>query len=79
MKCSVSNYTWGFPGGSDGEASARNAGDPGSIPGSGRSPGEGNGNYTCISPINKVHAYFQNFLAYNVPILLQAILQRAYF
>ena len=34
----------GFPGGSDGKASARNAGDPGSIPGLGRSPGEGNGN-----------------------------------
>ena len=31
-----------FPGGSDGKASACNAGDPGSIPGSGRSPGEGN-------------------------------------
>ena len=34
----------GFPGGSDGKESACNAGDPGSIPGSGRSPGEGNGN-----------------------------------
>ena len=33
-----------FPGGSDSEASACNAEDPGSIPGSGRSPGEGNGN-----------------------------------
>ena len=33
-----------FPGGSDGKASACNAGDRGSIPGSGRSPGEGNGN-----------------------------------
>ena len=33
-----------FPGGSDDKASAYNAGDPGSIPGSGRSPGEGNGN-----------------------------------
>ena len=33
-----------FPGGSDGKASAYNAGEPGSIPGSGRSPGEGNGN-----------------------------------
>ena len=33
-----------FPGGSDGKASAYNAGDPGSIPGSGRSPREGNGN-----------------------------------
>ena len=31
----------GFPGGSDGKAPACNAGDPGSIPGSGRSPGEG--------------------------------------
>ena len=34
----------GFPGGSEVKASASNAGDPGSIPGSGRSPGEGNGN-----------------------------------
>ena len=33
-----------FPGGSDGKVSAHNAGDPGSTPGSGRSPGEGNGN-----------------------------------
>ena len=33
-----------FPGGSEVKVSASNAGDPGSIPGSGRSPGEGNGN-----------------------------------
>ena len=33
-----------FPGGSDGKTSACNAGDPGSTPGLGRSPGEGNGN-----------------------------------
>ena len=33
----------GFPGGSVGKESTCNAGDPGSIPGSGRSPGEGNG------------------------------------
>ena len=33
-----------FPGGSDGKASVYNAGDPGSIPGLGRSAGEGNGN-----------------------------------
>ena len=33
-----------FPGGSDSKASAYSVGDPGSIPGSGRSPGEGNGN-----------------------------------
>ena len=41
----------GFPGSSDGKASAYNAGDPGSIPGSGRSPGEGNGNplqFSCL-------------------------------
>ena len=33
----------GFPGGSDGKESACNAGDPGSIPGLGRSPGGGHG------------------------------------
>ena len=38
----------GFPGGSDGKESACNAGDSGSIPGSGRSPGEGNGNLSRI-------------------------------
>ena len=39
-----------FPGGSDGKVSAYNVGDLGSIPGLGRSPGEGNGNplqYSC--------------------------------
>ena len=34
----------GFPGGSENKASAYNVGDPGSIPGLGKSPGEGNGN-----------------------------------
>ena len=41
----------GFPGGSEVKASAWNAGDLGSIPGLGRSPGEGNGNplqYSCL-------------------------------
>ena len=33
-----------FHGGSDGKESACNAGDPDLVPGSGRSPGEGNGN-----------------------------------
>ena len=46
-----------FPGGSDGKASVYNAGDPGSIPGSGRSTGEGNGNliqYSCLeNPIDR--------------------------
>ena len=56
LKIKVWYYIWNqinndFPGGSDGKASAYNAGDPGSIPGSGRSPGEGNGNplqYSCL-------------------------------
>ena len=41
----------GFLGGSDSKKSASNAGDPGSLPGLGRSPGEGNGNllqYSCL-------------------------------
>ena len=40
-----------LPSGSDGKVSVCNAGDPGSIPGLGRSPGEGNGNplqYSCL-------------------------------
>ena len=44
-------YLTSFPGGSDGKASACKAGDPGSIPGLGRPPGEGNGNplqYSCL-------------------------------
>ena len=42
---------WGFPGGLEVKAFAWNAGNPGWIPGSGRSPGEGNGNplqYSCL-------------------------------
>ena len=41
----------GLPGGSDGKKSACNAGDPGSVPQLGQSPGEGNGNplqYSCL-------------------------------
>jgi len=38
--------TVGCPGGSDCKASAYNVGDLGSIPGLGRSPGEGNGNHS---------------------------------
>ena len=42
---------WGFPGGSGGKASTCNVGDLSFIPGSGRSPGEWNGNplqYSCL-------------------------------
>ena len=41
----------GFPGGSEGKVSACNTRDLGSIPGLGRSPGEGNGKplqYSCL-------------------------------
>ena len=44
-------YTQGFLGGSEVKVSASNTGDLGSIPGLGRSPGEGNGNrlqYSCL-------------------------------
>ena len=42
---------WSFPHSSVSKESSCNAGNPGSIPGSGRSPGEGNGNplqYSCL-------------------------------
>ena len=42
-----------FSGGSDGKASAYNAGDPGSVPGLGRFPGDGNG-----SPLQ--YSYLEN-------------------
>ena len=60
-----------FPGGSDGKASAYNVGDLGSIPGSGRSSGEGNGNplqYSCLeNPMDRgawlatVHGIVKNW------------------
>ena len=49
--------TTGFPDGSDSKKSACNAGDVGSVPGLGRSPGEGNGSplqYSCLkSPMDR--------------------------
>ena len=54
LSYSLPGWMWigmNSPGGSDGEASAYNPGDSGSIPGSGISPGEGNGNtlqYSCL-------------------------------
>jgi len=47
----LATNTLGFPGGSDSKEFACNEGDPRSIPGSGRSPGEDNGNplqYSCL-------------------------------
>ena len=51
----------GFPDGSDSKESALNAGDPGLIPGSGRSPGEGNGNplqYSCLGNLRDRGAWW---------------------
>ena len=52
-----------FPGGSDGKESACCEAEPGLIPESGRSPGEGNGNplqYSCLE--NSKVKYFLQFL-----------------
>ena len=49
--CFRYRYLEGFPGGSEGKESTCNAGDLGSIPGAGRSPGEGHSNplqYSCL-------------------------------
>ena len=49
--CYTIEMNMGVPGGSDGKESACNAGDEGLIPGSGRTPGVGNGNplqYFCL-------------------------------
>ena len=56
----------GFCGGSDGKVSAWNAGDLGSIPGSGRSPGEGNGN-----PLQYSWASLVAQLAKNLPAMCE--------
>ena len=48
---SLPSLLMGFPGGSDSKESVCNAGNPGSIPGSQRPPGEGNGyplQYSCL-------------------------------
>ena len=50
----VRTTIWGFPHGSDGKESVCNAGDLGLIPGSGRSPGKGNGyplQYSCLENV----------------------------
>ena len=54
MLCSLFLYR-DFPGGSDGKVSAYNAGDRRLITGSGRSPGEGNGNPTPVVLPGKSH------------------------
>ena len=65
-----------FPGGLDSEVSAYNAGNLGSIPGSGRSPEEGNGSplqYSCLeNPMDRgawwaVHGVAECQTCYAVP------------
>ena len=60
----------GFSGGSEGKASACNAGDPGSIPRSGRSPGGGNGNplwYSCLeNPMDGEACRLQFMVGYSL-------------
>ena len=64
----------GVPDGSDGKESPCNAGDPGLIPGLGRSPGEGNGNplqYYCLAnqdPLEKEVATHSSSLAWRIPM-----------
>ena len=57
LKICTINTFMDFPGGSDGKASVYNAGDPDSIPGLGRSPGEGNGkplqDYCLENPMDR--------------------------
>ena len=48
---------WGFPGGSHSTESACSVGDPGSIPESGISPGEGNDNPLQYSCLGKSHGW----------------------
>ena len=52
------------PGGSGGKESACSAGDPGSIPGLGRSPGEGGGNalqFSCLgNPMDRGASWLQS-------------------
>jgi len=72
-----------FPGGSDGKEFACNTGDPGSIPGSGISPGEGKGNplqYSCLENSTDRGAWWamvhgvtqsQTWLSMHVHICLQ--------
>ena len=64
----VCKYCMGFPGGSDGKETAYSVGDLGSIPESGRSPGEGNGNtfqYSClVNSLDRGASYLLSRLLY---------------
>ena len=55
----------GFPCGSAGKESACNAGDLGSIPGLGRSPGEGKG-YSVFGKSSPVNSFTSQFILYTI-------------
>jgi len=60
LKASIA-HTWGFPYGSAGKESVCSTGDPGSIPGLGRSPGDGNDNplkYPCLENLMDTGAWW---------------------
>ena len=64
----VFKSTYGFPAGSNGKESACNARDVSSVPGSGRFPGEGNGNplqYSCLG--NPMHRGAWRATVHRVP------------
>ena len=67
---SLSFLGLGFPVGSEGKASTFNAGDSGSIPELGRSPGEGNGNplkYSClVNPMIGEACRVQSMVGYSL-------------
>ena len=62
LKLELSHYR-GFPGSSESKESACSVGDMGSIPGLGRSPGEGNGKHS-------------NFLAWRIPCTEEPLEQK---
>ena len=66
MRCVLLFGFHGFPGGSYGKASTCNAGDPASIPGLGRSSGEGNSNPLQYS-WEKAMATHSSTLAWKIP------------
>ena len=71
-----------FPGGSDSKESAYNVGDLGSIPGSGRSPGEGNGYPLQSAPGNETVftlMCFQSLYMYQCPLFVPALPLNMYF
>ena len=68
-------FCWGFPGGSGGKESTCNAGNSSSIPGRGRSPGEGHGyplQYSCLeNPGTEEPGRLQSMGSQRVPTQLR--------